>query len=199
MLLPFIIGSYVLFEVNYFVRVFYTVISSKLRYKKKKYILDEGTSHGICTSTDLDFYWHMNNTRYLREFEFGRTAFGVANGIWKAAKQTGCRGVMSAVSIRYRRSITLFQVFRIKTKIIYWTDRDLYLEQFMETTHDNFIRAVSFNRVTFTGGVMPEAPVRKILEIITDNNVPELPEIKPDLKCWMDSNQLSSDKLRKKD
>ena len=44
---------------------------------------------GICLTTDLDFYLHMNNARYLRECDFGRYMLWLQNGVYSAVTQKG--------------------------------------------------------------------------------------------------------------
>lgn len=190
----FLFILYVLFEVNYFLRVIFILIIGKLWYREKFSVSEEFVSYGICTFNDLDMFLHMNNARYIREFEFARSLSGMASGVWSAIHQLGGGAVLSAVSVRYRRSIGLFHVFRVRTKVLYYTDRDVYFEQHMETIHDNFVRAVCYGKVTFTGGVT----YQDIYRYLTADEPKPSPEPSPDLKCWIEANRISSEKLRKK-
>ena len=72
---------------------------------------------GICLTTDLDFYAHMNNSRYLREADFGRCELWLCNGIYRKAQQLKCRIVLGGVTIRYRRSLQLFERYRLCTSV----------------------------------------------------------------------------------
>ena len=72
---------------------------------------------GICLTTDLDFYGHMNNSRYLREANFGRYELWLCNGIYRKAQQLKCRIVLGGVTIRYRRSLQLFERYRLCTSV----------------------------------------------------------------------------------
>jgi hypothetical protein len=59
------------FDVMWFVRLAVTRISSLLRTKLSP-AKDEGVVYGIVATTDIDYFCHMNNARYLREMDFGR-------------------------------------------------------------------------------------------------------------------------------
>ena len=73
--------------------------------------------------------FHMNNARYLRECDFGRFKFFIQNRSWDALESLG--GCMSNAgnNIRYRRSIELFNIYKIKTRvsiIVCDLNRDMY-------------------------------------------------------------------------
>ena len=55
---------------------------------------------GICLTTDLDIMGRMNNSRYLREADFGRFELWLLNGIFKKAQQLKCRVTLGGVTIR---------------------------------------------------------------------------------------------------
>lgn len=60
------------FDVIWFLRLGYTKLHSLV--SPKLALTDEGVIHSICAPTDIDFFCHMNNGRYLRELDFGRYA-----------------------------------------------------------------------------------------------------------------------------
>ncbi|GAB6023937.1 hypothetical protein CHUAL_008667 [Chamberlinius hualienensis] len=160
--------------------------------KNNKSPLEEGISYGICTTTDLDFLCHMSNSRYLRELDFGRVTFVVRNGVFGALKKAGGDLALGAMTIRYRRSVTLFQVFRVKTKVVSWDDRYIYVEQRLETIHDNFTRAIAYFKVVLVN--YPSAN-----DLFKELGYPQekSPVPPPELASWIEFNDLSSKSLQK--
>lgn len=183
---------YVLFDVNYFLRLAVTIGLGRLFQKKKK-ILDTTTIYGICTTQDVDlFLKHMNNARYLRELDFARFHYYDRSGIYSAVSKRGGGAVQGASSTRYRRAIPIITPYKVTTKMIYWEDKHFYLEhQFISLT-DNFVRAVVLSRQTVTGLNVPVAEI--IAEVEPDVRRPEMPK---DLELWLQSMDVSSQKLKK--
>ena len=72
---------------------------------------------GICLTTDLDFMFHMNNGRYPRECDFGRFKFWLQSNTWQTIKKLGGSMSNTGNNIRYRRSLELFDIYKIKTKV----------------------------------------------------------------------------------
>ncbi|XP_031839806.1 protein THEM6 [Nomia melanderi] len=186
---------YILFDVNYFLRCAFTVLSGRLLRKKNNSIFDVTTTYGICSTQDVDLVLkHMNNARYLRELDFARFYFWDSVGLYGEISKRGGGVVQGAMSTRYRRAIPLLTPYKITTKMIYWDEKNLYLEhQFISLT-DGFIRAVGLSKQTTFGLKVPLGDVIKELE-------PEakLPEVTKELQLWMDSMEQSSQKLKKRD
>jgi len=81
---------------------------------------------------DLDLNFHMNNGRYLSIMDLGRFDLMLkSNSFWKLTK-AGYYPVISSESIRFRKSLQLFQPFDLVTKIESWDEKDFYIaQQFM--------------------------------------------------------------------
>lgn len=104
--------------------------------------------------------------------------------------------LVSLLFSRFRR--TMQQVFTRKPiamlQMVYWDEKNVYLEhQFISLT-DGFIRAVGLSKQTTFGLKVPVGEVIKALE-------PEaqLPAITKELQLWFDSMEESSQKLKKRD
>jgi Predicted thioesterase len=73
---------------------------------------------GVCITTDVDtLLYHMNNARYLRELDFARVDFYERTGLYKKIRQKGGAVVQGACTIRYRRFVRPFSVFKITSKV----------------------------------------------------------------------------------
>ena len=65
----------------------------------------------------MDFQWHMNNTRYIRETDSARYHLMLETGIFKVLARRKAFALLGASTIRYRRSIQLFERYTIKSKV----------------------------------------------------------------------------------
>ncbi|CAG9833667.1 unnamed protein product [Diabrotica balteata] len=185
---------YVFLDVNYFIRIAFTLGWSKFFEKKKK--LEDGTHiYGVCTSQDVDiFFSHMNNARYIRELDFARFHFYFVTGLYDQIKKNKGHVLQTASNIRYRRTIPWFNTYKVTTKIVYWDEKTMYIEQQFVTLHDNFIRAVILSKQTTIGLNVPE-----LMAKLTGCNVSYRPPLPEELKDWLSSIEKSSNKLRKKE
>lgn len=183
---------YILFDVNYFVRIIGTVLWGRLFQKKKK-LFDTTTIYGICSTQDVDLVLkHMNNARYLRELDFARFHFYDRLGIYAAVQKRKGGAVQGACTIRYRRAIPIFTLYKITTKLIYWEDKHFYVEQQFINLTNNFIHAVVLSRQTITGLKVPMDDL--IAEIEPETRKPEPTK---ELQLWLESMEESSKNLRK--
>jgi len=185
---------YVFFDVNYFVRIAFTILWGRLFDKKKK--LDEHTEvYGICTTQDIDiFFKHMNNARYVRDLDFARFHFYDRTGLYEEITKAKGHVLQTASNIRYRRTIPLFNTYKITTKIVTWDEKTLFIEQQFVTLSDGFIRAVVLSKQSTIGLNVPE-----IMAKLTGKDVSYRPTPPPELEDWLQSIEKSSARLRKKD
>lgn len=73
---------------------------------------------GICTTTDVDpLLSHMNNARYLRELDFARADFYERTNLYREICSQGSGVVQGAATIRYRRFLKPFTIFKITSKV----------------------------------------------------------------------------------
>ena len=69
---------------------------------------------GIVLPNDADFlFTHMNNGRYLREYDFARFDHAVRCGLFKQMQIHGGGFPVAAHTIRYRLSVMMFSVFKV--------------------------------------------------------------------------------------
>ena len=65
--------------------------------------------YSACWPNHIDPFLHMNNSRYLREMDFGRYDFYVRTGLARQFADTVLNGCM----VRYRRAISVFTPFKV--------------------------------------------------------------------------------------
>ena len=156
---PILLSLLVLFafvDVWYFVRFFYLVVkAATLRFLKTS--LGVGRKHtlgdllrptvlrGMVLPSDIDFLMHMNNSKYLREMDFGRSKLYLESGLREQARKVRASTLVAAISIRYRRSLQLWQLFTL-------------------TGRDGFVHAIAFVKMVVrseSGRVSPGEVAKK--------------------------------------
>ncbi|XP_077518715.1 protein THEM6-like isoform X1 [Amblyomma americanum] len=187
----FLLTLYILFDVNYFLQYIVLMTTGFLRWRHlKRPLLEPDVTTGRCSLSDLDHMMHMNNAKYLRAFEFGRAAFGLKNRLWHKAKKLKAHLLISAQVVRYRRPVTVFQAFEIRSKIVYWEGRDIYIEQELVTVKDNFVRATCVVKMTLVNGTLDDL----LISLNVDPSSKPTP-MPAEIQHFMDYNQASSVKL----
>lgn len=190
-LILFLLALYVLFDVNYFIRNIILLLTGCLRWRQlKRPLLEPDVTAGRCMLSDLDYMMHMNNAKYLHAFELGRAAFGLKNKLWYKARKQAAYFLLSAQVIRYRRPVALFQAFEVHTKIVYWQDRDVYIQQELTTLKDNFIRATCMVKMTLVNGTLSD-----LLTSLAVDPSSQPPLVPPEVQYFMDYNRANSEKL----
>ncbi|XP_030569736.1 protein THEM6-like [Drosophila novamexicana] len=179
---------YIFLDVNYFIRCAFTVVTLRL-FQGKHSVLDTTTIYGICTPQDVDiFLRHMNNARFLRELNFASVHYYMLTNMYDMVRERGGTIVQGATSLRYRRFISIFQPYKIQTKLIWWDERAIYLEQQFVTLTDGFVNAIALSKHRFT-----ECNVFELLEAFPE--VTFRPDLPKELMHWLESIEESSQKL----
>jgi acyl-CoA thioesterase FadM len=59
----------------------------------------------------------MNNARYIRELDFARFHFYDRSGLYHQVLKMKGNALQGASTIRYRRTIPIFSIYKIDTKV----------------------------------------------------------------------------------
>lgn len=133
----------------------------------------------------------MNNARYVRELDFARFHYYGLTGLYGGVKRHGGGAVQGASSVRYRRTIPIFNPYKITTELVWWDEKAIYIEQKF-ITFDGFVRAVALSKQCIT-----KVNVMELMkEFEGGEKRPQQPE---ELKTWLEALEISSKKLRKSD
>ena len=128
-------------------RFFWVVIAGF--FKKPLDICDVSVLKQIVWLDELDINIHMNNAKYLSVMDLGRTDWIVRTGAWRLMRYEKMAPVVGGVMVRYRRSLRPFQRYHLKTRLLGWDERWLYVEQAMECL-DGSLACVAVQRAGFT-------------------------------------------------
>ncbi|MCC2317655.1 acyl-CoA thioesterase [Cellulomonas chengniuliangii] len=142
--------------------------------------LDEYRTPMRVMPNDLDLLRHMNNGVFFTLLDIGRVDLLVRSGAQHAVRSQGWYPVVVGESIRFRRSLTLWERFEIVTRVLGWDERIVYLEQRFEragrdgrpeVVAEAWIVARFLRR---TGGAVPACDVAAAFGL--DGPSPQAPE-----------------------
>lgn len=133
-------------------------------------IFDTHVSTHICWPWDLDFWMELNNGRTLTLYDLGRVTLGQRVGLLKLLSRKKWGLTVAGSSARYRKRVRIFQKFEMRSRLVGWDEKFMYLEQSMwrkgACTSHVLIRSaitdenglVRIERVTDAMGIDPVSP-----------------------------------------
>ena len=134
---------------------------------------------------DLDIFMHMNNGAYLTIADLGRMDLLMRCDLFAPVRARNWYPVVAAQTIRFRRSLTLWQRYTITTRIVGWSDRSLYLEQVFERAGKRVAHALIDARFLERGG--RRVGTDELMALTGVHHArPDLPE---HVRRWVDSVQ----------
>lgn len=134
---------------------------------------------------DLDVLLHVNNGVYLTLMDLGRTDLLLRSNAFGKLRKKGWYPVAAAATIRFKRSLTLFQRFDIRTHVVGWDERAIYLEQVFVAKNQLVAKAVIDARfLSKTGDRVKPAELLALLDI--QQSSPTLPAW---IQSWIESNR----------
>ena len=113
---------------------------------------------------DLDVLFHVNNGVYLSMLDVARVDLMLRSGVGARLRKHGIYPVVAAETIRFRRSLKLFQAFEVETTVIGWDEKALLIQHHFlrrgELVADAVVRARFLKR---QGGTVSS---RELLELV---------------------------------
>ncbi|WP_108483688.1 thioesterase family protein [Oceaniglobus ichthyenteri] len=137
-------------------------------------LFETHVSHHICWPQDIDVWREMNNGRTLTLYDLGRFALFQRTGAIKVMRAERWAGTVAGSSVRYRRRVRMFHRFEMRTRILGWDARFLYMEQSMWRNGDCTSNALFRTAVTGQQGLVPMAEAAAALGV--DPVSPPLPD-----------------------
>lgn len=135
---------------------------------------------------DCDMFIEMNNGRHLTLFDLGRFDFGIRCGLMRILKREKWGLVVAGATIRYRKRLTPFQRYTLRTRLIGRDDRWFYFVQTTLRNGEACSSALMRTGVTRGGRVIPTQDVADALD---------MPDWNPALPDWV-AGWVSGDALR---
>ncbi|MGD8827741.1 MAG: thioesterase family protein [Gammaproteobacteria bacterium] len=107
--------------------------------------------------TDLDVSRHMNNGRYLTVMDLGRLDLMMRTGLGRLVLRERWMPLVATCMVRFKRSLLPFERFAVRSRLLGWDEKWLYLEQ--EVVRDSQIvtHALFKTVIRRSGGHVPPA------------------------------------------
>ncbi len=131
---------------------------------------------------DLDIFFHVNNGVYLTLMDLGRTDMMLRSGVFGLVRAKGWYPVVAAETIRFQRSLTLFQRFTINTSVVGWDEKSIYLEQTFNSQNQQVaVAALNIRFLSKKGGMVSPADLFGLL----GEQHREQPDLPQWIKTWV--------------
>ena len=111
---------------NLFLRLLLLFLTSSFRPRCD--VLGPVRKRFIVWPPDLDVLFHVNNGVYLSMLDVARVDLMLRSGVATTLRRKGFYPVVAAETIRFRRSLQLFQVFEVETAIIGWDEKAFVIQ-----------------------------------------------------------------------
>ncbi|HXV22896.1 MAG TPA: acyl-CoA thioesterase [Alphaproteobacteria bacterium] len=130
--------------------------------------------------TDLDLNLHMNNGRYFTVMDLGRIDLMIRTGVAAWMWRRKWTPVVGSETIRFKRALKPFQRYRLKTRVLCWDERWVFLEQRFETMSGE-LAALGIVKAVLTAErrTMRPKEALKIMSMLRRS-----PPMSPAIKAW---------------
>jgi YbgC/YbaW family acyl-CoA thioester hydrolase len=161
-------------------------------FPARRGILDESVVSFRVWPNDLDTNLHMNNGRYMTLMDLGRLDLLLRNGAIRHVMAQKWYPVLASCQIRFRRPLNLFQKFEIRTRIVSWDEKWVYLEQRILRNGDMALHA--YLKGVFVARAGGSVPVTRLLELMEVRQ--EAPAMPAGLAAWMEAESKTARDVR---
>lgn len=145
-------------------------------------LFDTHVSQHICWPWDIDPWMELNNGRTLTLYDLGRVPLGIRTGLASTVRRMGWGMAIAGNSTRYRKRVTAFQRFEMRSRCIGWDARFIYIDQTMWRNGDCSSQMLARSAVTSRKGIVPPAEVMAAMG--QDVSSPALPDW---VQAWIDA------------
>lgn len=130
---------------------------------------EEHVSQHICWPWDLDPWMELNNGRTLTIFDLGRIPLAQRSGLIGMLRREGWGLTIAGSVVRYRRRVQMFDKVVMRSRLLSWDQRFVYIEQSMwKSNGDCANHAVYRSAVTDGNGIVTTDRVTAALGIPND-------------------------------
>jgi acyl-CoA thioesterase FadM len=129
----------------------------------------------------------LNNGRTLTLYDLGRVGISLRTGLWAMLSRQRWGIVVAGATVRYRRRITAFQRFEMRTRCLGWDDRFLYMEQSMWRGGECSSAVLIRGAVTSKKGIVPPSEALAAM-----GEAPQSPPLPDWVWGWIDADATRS-------
>lgn len=116
---------------------------------------DTHVSFHRCWPWDLDVFAELNNGRTLTLYDLGRLPLAQRTGLVELLLRKKWSLTMAGAAVRYRRRIRMFETFEMRSRLLGWDHRFMYVEQAMIVRGQAAGHIVYRSAVTDKNGIVP--------------------------------------------
>lgn len=158
---------------NLYFRLIRVLVSALFRHRDLT-ALDDSVLHFRVWPNDLDPNWHVNNGRYLTVMDLGRIDLTVRMGFLHLVFGRRWMPVLGGAMVSFQRPLKPFQGYTLRTRLVAWDDKWLYLEQRFESEGKLVAMGVVRGLIRGPDRSIPTAEVMH--EVGFDHPSPAIPE-----------------------
>lgn len=139
-------------------------------------------SHHYCLPWDIDLWRELNNGRTLTLYDLGRIPLAGRVGLIAVLRRERWGLTMAGASVRYRRRVRMFERVEMRSRLIGWDTRFMYLEQSMWNARGECANHILYRgAVTGRAGIVPSA---EVLAALGQDHV-EPPPLPDWVRAWI--------------
>jgi acyl-CoA thioesterase FadM len=155
-------------------RLLKSLLTSPLRPRIEP--LEEATIGLRVWPNDLDLNMHVNSGRYLSFMDIGRVEIIARMRVFRKAIRRGWRPINGGTMITFRRSLLLWEPFKVRTRILCWDEKWFYFEHIIERSNGE-LAAIANARALLRGPDGNVAPAA-LIELAGRGSIasPPIPE-----------------------
>lgn len=132
-------------------------------------------SHHICWPWDIDLWMELNNGRTLTIFDLGRIPMARRSGLITVLRRMRWGLTIAGTTVRYRRRVRMFERIEMRSRVLCWDARFVYLEQSMwKADGECSSHAVYRSAVTDHSGIVPTTRIMQEMGLSHDS--PAMPD-----------------------
>lgn len=121
-------------------------------------------SHHLCLPCDIDLWLELNNGRTLTLYDLGRIPLAGRVGLIGVLRRQRWGLAIAGASVRYRRRVRMFDRVEMRSRLVTWDARFMYLEQSMWRRDGECASHILYRAaVTGKGGIVPPDRVLEAL------------------------------------
>lgn len=144
------------------------------RNDPKLALTDIHVSHHRCWPWDIDMFGELNNGRTLTLYDLGRLPLAMRVGFLTVLREKKWGSTMAGASVRYRRRIRMFERFEMRSRVVCWDERFIYLEQSIWVDEQPASHILYRSAVTDQNGIVSTVKVIEAMGV--EMTVHEIPQ-----------------------
>lgn len=134
---------------------------------------------------DLDPWVELNNGRTLTLYDLGRLSLFKRSGLGDTLRRQGWGGTVAGVSVRYRKRVTLWQRVEMRSRVLGWDPRFVYIAQSMRVAGECTSQVLLRTAIIENRKIVPTARVGEALA--ANGVVAPGPELPGWVKAWIEA------------